>query len=160
MWPVYHLSPVFFHSPVPLSGIPYSISMICRYRLILRRINQKTMPPRNPRLIIFIVALFAIAIGILISVSTTKDHAEDDKTQTIDRNGSLETALSVIHADSAHDVIITSYKVWVRDTAYATITHRDTVPALDSMATDAGNGNGDTRPIRVKRDYQFFITVK
>ncbi|HWB94576.1 MAG TPA: hypothetical protein VG605_22125 [Puia sp.] len=118
------------------------------------------MPPRNPRLIIFIVALFAIAIGILISVSTTKDHAEDDKTQTIDRNGSLETALSVIHADSAHDVIITSYKVWVRDTAYATITHRDTVPALDSMATDAGNGNGDTRPIRVKRDYQFFITVK
>lgn len=118
------------------------------------------MQPKNRGVLVFVLALIAIGIGIAINASHQDDSSSEDKTQTVDRNGSVETALSVIHADSTHDVILTTYKVWVRDTAYATITHRDTVPALDSMSTEAGNDNGDTKPIRVKRDYQLFITVK
>jgi hypothetical protein len=57
-------------------------------------------------------------------------------------------------------VILTTHKIWVHNSEYTTLIHRDTVPALDSMSTDAENGNGDTRSVRVKRDYQFFITVR
>ena len=117
------------------------------------------MQPKNRGLIIFLIALIAIVIGIAITVSSANNPPED-RTQTLDRNGSVETGMSVIHADSTHDVIVTTYKVWIRDTAYKTIVHTDTVPALDSLTTEAENNDGDTKSIRAKRDYQLFITLK
>lgn len=117
------------------------------------------MQSKNRGIIIFIVLLPLIIVGIVISRNLGNGDSED-RTQTLDRNGSVETGLSVVHADSTHDVILTTYKVWIRDTTYKTIVHQDTVPALDSMTTAAGNDNGDSRNIRVKRDYQLFITVK
>ena len=116
------------------------------------------MQPKHRLIIILLVALLVVAIGFIISLSSGDNH--EDQTQAVDRNGSVETSLSVEHADSAHDVILTTHKVWVHNSQYATLIHRDTVPALDSMNTDAENGDGDTRSIRVKRDYQLFITVK
>ena len=118
------------------------------------------MQPKNRGALVLVIVFVVIPIAIFIMVSSNNNKSQEDKTQTIDRSGSVETALSVIHADSTHDVILTTYKVWIRDTTYAAITHRDTVPALDSMTTEAGNNDGDTRSIRVKRDYQLFITVK
>ena len=109
-------------------------------------------------IIAVLATIFIIAIGV--NSSSSSDASNDDQGATIDRNGSVETAISVQHADSAHDVILSSHKVWVKDSIYTTIIHRDTVPALDSLTTEAENGSGDTQSVRVKKDYQLFITVK
>jgi hypothetical protein len=95
-------------------------------------------------------AILLIAFSVLIItvvcliVYTTSLPATDDKTQSVDRKGSIETAVSVQHADSTHDVLLTSHKVWLHDSVYKTLSYRDTIPALDS----------------IRKDYQIFITVK
>lgn len=109
--------------------------------------------------IAILVILLIISIGGLIG-NASNSSPKEDQGAAVDRDGSVETAISVEHADSTHDVILTTHKVWVRYDVYSTIIHRDTVPTLDSMTTVAENGNGDTQRVKVKKDYQLFITVK
>ncbi|MBS1660186.1 MAG: hypothetical protein JST68_03955 [Bacteroidetes bacterium] len=88
------------------------------------------------------------------------NNKNEDETNTVDHNGSVETAISVDHADSTHDVILTRHKVWVNNSEYTTVEHRDTVPALGMISTQGESTNGDTKTLSVKKDYQIFITVK
>lgn len=83
-----------------------------------------------------------------------------DITDTVDHNGSVETSISVQHIDSTRDVVLTTHNVWVKGRLYTTITHRDTVPGLGALNTDAENNNGDTKPVTVPRDYEIFITME
>jgi hypothetical protein len=85
---------------------------------------------------------------------------KEDETDTVDKAGSVETAVSVEHADSTHDVVLTTHKIWVNFKEYNTVVHRDTIPALGMLSADAENLDGDTKKVSVKKDYQIFITVK
>ena len=114
----------------------------------------------NKGIIIFAAAIVLIIGGVAINASVNSDSGNEDKTQTVDRNGSVETSVSVQHADSTHDVILTTHKVWLHAGEYSTVVHRDTIPALDSLSTEGEDAVGDTHPVRVKKDYQLFITVK
>jgi hypothetical protein len=98
-------------------------------------------------------------VPIALLLAACGSHNED-RVDTVDRSGAVETSVSVLHADSTHDVILTTHKVWVNFNQYATIEHRDTVPALGILTTDAENNDGDTKKMQVKKDYQLFITVK
>jgi hypothetical protein len=101
--------------------------------------------------------LWALSIALLLASCSSRN---EDQVDTVDRSGAVETSVSVQHADSTHDVILTTHKVWVNFNQYATIEHRDTVPALGMLTTDAENADGDTKKVQVKKDYQLFITVK
>jgi hypothetical protein len=116
------------------------------------------MSRKNFYIISAVIAALVVAVVCLTAyvVST----AGDDHTQTVDKNGSVETSISVQHADSTHDVILTSHRVWVRDSTYAILLHRDTIPALDSTYAETEAKNGDAKLVEVKKDYQLFITVK
>ena len=96
---------------------------------------------------------------LLLFITACNDDKEDE-TAIVDRSGAVETAVSVEHADSAHDVLLTRHKVWVNYKEYTTVEHRDTVPALGMISTEGENSDGDIKNIRVKKDYQIFITVK
>jgi hypothetical protein len=110
-------------------------------------------------LIAILVVLLIVITSILLAV-TINSSPKEDQGIAVDHDGSVETALSVQHADSAHDVVLTTHKVWVRSRLYATLVHRDTIPALDSLSTTAENSAGVTQQVRLKKDYQLFITVK
>ena len=99
-------------------------------------------------------------LGVIYLVNWRESDVAEDQGKTLDKDGSVETAISVQHADSTHDIILTSHRVWIRNQQYAIITHRDTVPGLDSLTTTAENENGNTQQVRLKKDYQLFITVK
>jgi hypothetical protein len=101
--------------------------------------------------------LWPLSIALLLASCSSRN---EDQVDTVDRSGAVETSVSVQHADSTHDVILTTHKVWVNFNQYATIEHRDTVPALGMLTTDAENADGDTKKVQVKKDYQLFITVK
>ncbi len=101
--------------------------------------------------------IWSAAIFLLAVACNSKN---EDTTDTVDKSGSIETAVSVEHVDSTHDVLLTRHKVWVNFKEYSTVEHRDTVPALGMLNTDAENSDGDTKTVSVKKDYQIFITVK
>lgn len=115
------------------------------------------MRRRNIAILLFIAALLAV---VYLANWHESSNADEDQGKTLDKDGSVETAISVEHADSTHDIILTSHKVWIRNKQYATIVHRDTVPSLDSLTATAENDNGNTQQVRLKKDYQLFITVK
>lgn len=100
--------------------------------------------------------IWSVAALLLLSAC----NSNEDETDSVDKAGSIETAVSVEHIDSTHDIVLTRHKVWVNFKEYSTVEHRDTVPALGMLNTDAENSDGDVKKVSVKKDYQIFITVK
>ncbi len=101
----------------------------------------------------------AIAVMILM-VAGCKNDKKDDVTNDVNKEGSIETAVTVEHADSTNDVIVTKHKVWRNLSEFKTIEYRDTIPALGETTTEAENKDGDTKSVRIKKEYEIFITVK
>ncbi len=95
---------------------------------------------------------------LIIGFFACDDDAEktDDLTQTINKEGAIETQLSVEHLDSQYDLMISTSKIWVKNDLYKTIVRRDTIPTLGEMDTQDPTG----QTIKAKRDYEFYITVK
>ncbi|GGB03045.1 hypothetical protein [Puia dinghuensis] len=116
------------------------------------------MPKPAIAAIVILSILLVLALSFIISGPNNQQG--DDQGVAVDHDGSVETVLSVEHADSTHDVILTTHKVWIKSGVYSTIVHRDTIPTLDSLNTTAENSVGDTKTVRAKKDYQLFITVK
>jgi len=101
-----------------------------------------------------------VLLLLLIPFLNACNDEKEDETAAVDKSGSVETAVSVEHADSTHDVLLTRHKVWVNYQEYKTVEHRDTVPALGMLSTEGENSQGETQRLNVKKDYQIFITVK
>ena len=96
----------------------------------------------------------------MLGLASCSDDKKEDSTDTVNKAGSVETSVTVQHADSTHDVLLTTHKVWVNYNEYRTIVYRDTLPALGIENTTAENADGDTKNVSVKKDYEIFITVK
>lgn len=101
--------------------------------------------------ILLLLAVFGLA---------SCDNKKEDVTQTINKAGAVETSVTVQHADSTHDVVLTTHKIWVNFDEYKTVVHQDTVPALGMMETEGENADGDTKKVKVPKDYEIYITVK
>jgi hypothetical protein len=111
---------------------------------------MKTMKP-------ILLVILASAVFMLFSCGGDKS---EDLTDTINKNGAVETAITVQHLDSTHDVLITKHQVWSNYNTSKFIEYRDTIPALGTENTTAENEDGDTKNVSVKKDYEIFITVK
>lgn len=105
------------------------------------------------------IVLVILASALLMMVSCDKEPNEDI-THEINKNGSVESDISVQHLDSTHDVLITKHQVWVNSNQSKIIEYRDTIPALGIEKTSAENEDGDKKEVAVKKDYEVFITVK
>lgn len=126
---------------------------------IRNRINQienvefmnYTMKP------ILLAILGGAALLLLFSCSEKKN---EDITQSVNKNGSVETAVQVEHLDSLQDILITTHKIWAKDQVVKSVIYRDTLPSLGVEYTTAENADGEQKNIRVKKEYEIFITVK
>ena len=104
--------------------------------------------------------LIAALTTALILLAACNNEPKEDVTNDVNKAGSVETAVTVEHADSTHDVLVTKHKVWSNYSEYKTIVYRDTIPALGDLTTEAENADGDKKSVTVKKDYEIFITVK
>lgn len=104
--------------------------------------------------------LTAAAATLLFVISACNNNQKEDVTNDVNKEGAVETSVTVQHLDSTNDVIITKLKVWRLQNEYKTIEYRDTIPALGETNAVAENKDGDTQNVRVKKDYEIFITVK
>ena len=103
--------------------------------------------------------LLLIAIAGCLAF-TGCDEDNEDKTKDIEKDGSVETVLDVQHLNDSSDVLTTEHRVWIKGSLYKTFQYHDTVPSLGTMIADGENKDGEETHVNVKRDYQFFITVK
>ena len=106
------------------------------------------------------IVLAILGAAALFFLFSCEDKQNEDITQSVNKSGSIETAVQVEHLDSLHDVLITSHKVWADNHEVKTIFYRDTLPSLGKINTTAENADGDTKNVHVKKDYEIFITVK
>ena len=106
---------------------------------------------------IFTFSLMVIAVIAFVSC---EEKQQEDITNEVNKNGSVESSVTVDHLDNMNDVLITKHAVWVKGSKIKDIEYRDTVPALGSENKTAENSEGDTKTVEVKKDYEIFITVK
>jgi hypothetical protein len=101
-------------------------------------------------------AVLASAIVFQIACN----NKNEDVTDSVNKSGSVETAVHISHLDSVNDELVTTHKVWVKNNVFKTMEYRDTIPALGNETTVAENAGGDTKKVSVKKDYEIYITVK
>ncbi|MES2005648.1 MAG: hypothetical protein V4450_14110 [Bacteroidota bacterium] len=106
------------------------------------------------------IVLAILGGAALLLLFSCSDKQNDDITQSVNKNGAIESAIQVEHLDSLHDVLITTHKVWAKNVLEKTLVYRDTLPALGIEHATAENADGDTKPVQVKKDYEIFITIK
>lgn len=106
------------------------------------------------------IVLAILGGAALLFLFSCSDKQNDDITQSVNKEGAVETAVQVEHLDSLHDVLVTTHKIWAQNQQVKTITYRDTLPALGTEHTRAENAAGETQNVHVKKDYEIFITVK
>lgn len=100
------------------------------------------------------------AAALLLLFSCDDKQQNGDITQSVNKTGSVETAVQVEHLDSLHDILITTHRIWAQNREVKTVLYRDTLPALGMEHTTAENAEGETKNVHVKKDYEIFITVK
>ena len=99
-------------------------------------------------------------LAIVIIVSSCNDDKNEDVVQTVNKNGAIESAVTVEHLDTTHDILVTKHIVWYKGVEQKTIAYRDTIPTLGLENVEAENSDGDTKKLTKQKDYEIFITVK
>ncbi len=106
-----------------------------------------------------LLLLSLMSAGILVC-SSCKDEKNEDLTPEVNKNGAVETSVTVEHVDSLNDVLVTKHIVWNKGAAAGTFEYRDTIPALGSNNTEVKDEFGYDKKVEAKKEYEIFITVK
>jgi hypothetical protein len=106
------------------------------------------------------IILTGVFLSATIIFSSCEAEKNEDLTQTVNKNGSVETSVTVEHLDSVNDILVTKHAVWHKGSINKTFEHRDTVPALGSEKTAIKDDFGNDKNVEAKKEYEIFITVK
>jgi hypothetical protein len=102
----------------------------------------------------------SLLLAAIICTTSCGDDEEKDLVNEVNKNGSIETSVSVNHLDSLHDLLVTKHIVWTNGSTSKTIINSDTIPALGSAMVEAEDEKGKAKNAMVKKGYEIFITVK
>ncbi|MBB4806790.1 hypothetical protein HNP38_002086 [Chryseobacterium defluvii] len=102
---------------------------------------------------------FLLLTGMIALMACSKKKPAEDTVGSVDKKASIETELSVQHMDTA-DVLITKHKIWKNNKLFKEIIKRDTIPSLEDTMMVVGDKDGYEHTAKVKKDYEFFITVQ
>ncbi len=102
--------------------------------------------------------ILPIAFAFILLLSSCDDN--DDQAKTVNKNGGFEVSLSTSHLDSLKDLLTTHYIVWRKGAKVKEFDKTDTVPSLGKFYTEGENDNGDTKSVDVRKEYEFYVTVK
>ncbi|MFZ4768819.1 MAG: hypothetical protein ACOYLO_01475 [Ferruginibacter sp.] len=104
--------------------------------------------------------LLLLVISTVFIFISCKDEKNEDLTNTVNKNGAVETSVTVAHLDSLYDVLITKHAVWYKGTQFKNVEYRDTVPALGKEKRVAEDNYGYEKNVEANKEYEIFITVK
>lgn len=86
----------------------------------------------------------------------------DDKVQTkdISHDAAIETVVTTEHFNDSLDVLVTTHKIWKNNVLVKETRYTDTLPALGTVQSEVKDENGNMKNTVLKKDYEFYITVK
>lgn len=87
-----------------------------------------------------------------------KEKNEDIVTEP-NKEGAIETVVSVKH-EEGFDILTTTHKVWVKNQLDKTLIKVDTLKSLGLTTVEGEDQQGNIEKVQVKKDYEFYITVK
>ena len=97
---------------------------------------------------------------ILISfLFASCEQKNEDIVAEPNKDGSIETVVSVKH-DKDFDILTTTHKIWVKNQLDKTIINVDTLKSLGMTTVEGEDPDGYAEKVQVKKDYEFYITVK
>ena len=100
------------------------------------------------------------ALLIVLAMASCSSNENEDKVKSLDKDGSLETTMSVDHLNDSLDILKVHTNVWVKGTLHKSILKIDTIPSL-GMTTDTVQTNDDQDSIvQLKKKYQVFFTMQ
>lgn len=99
--------------------------------------------------------ILLVSLVLAAGCSNPDQPVNNDVVKEPDRNGSIETVVSVKH-DSLFDLLTTKHKVWVHGKLEKTLIKTDTLTALGDTLREDEKGNKKN----LKKDYEFYITVQ
>lgn len=103
------------------------------------------------------IALLLLSLMTVTACSDTEP--KEDEVENVDKKSAIETVLSVKHIDNA-DVLVTKHKIWKDNKLFKEIIKRDTIPSLGDTLQIVEDEGGNEKNAKVKKDYEFYITVQ
>ncbi|MBB6273543.1 hypothetical protein HDF26_004003 [Pedobacter cryoconitis] len=94
----------------------------------------------------------------VLSLMACKEK-NDDKVKEVDKNGSVETKVHIAHLNDSLDVMNTEHIFWVKNKDVKRVARLDTIPALGFTNEQGENSSGQDTTLKVRKNYQIFITV-
>ena len=105
------------------------------------------------------IKIALLFLGFISIESCNDAESKEDEVQSVDKKSAIETQLSVKHIDTA-DVLVTKYKIWKNNKLFKEIVKRDTIPSLGDTLQIVEDESGNEHNAKVKKDYEFYITVQ
>lgn len=100
-----------------------------------------------------------LSVLLLTSLFFSCKEKNEDIVTEPNKEGSIETVVSVKHEDG-FDILTTTHKVWVKNQLDKTLIKIDTLKSLGLTTVEGEDRDGYTEKVQVKKDYEFYITVK
>ena len=106
--------------------------------------------------------LFVFSVMLTLVACGNEDNSNDDKVQTkdISRDGAIETVVTTEHLNDSTDLLVTSHKIWKNNLMIKETSHTDTLPSLGTMQSEVKDEKSEVKNATLKKDYEFYITVK
>lgn len=106
------------------------------------------------------IKFITMAILSAMFIMSCGETSEDVTTAASDKQGAIEIQLASKHLDTLHDEITIYKQYYVRSICIKKDTIRDTVIALGKTQEWGEDSLGNEKQFTVKKDYEFFITIK
>ncbi len=100
-----------------------------------------------------------LPVLLLTLLFASCERKNEDIVNEPNKDGSIETVVSVKH-EKDFDVLTTTHKIWVKNQLDKTIINVDTLKSLGTTVAEGEDESGNTQKAVVKKDYEFYITVK
>ena len=97
-----------------------------------------------------------ILLALLFASCESKN--EDIVTEP-NKEGAIETLVIVKH-EEGFDILTTTHKIWVKNQLDKTLVKVDTLKSLGTTLAQGEDQDGNEKTAVVKKDYEFYITVK
>ncbi|TKC13147.1 hypothetical protein FA048_05910 [Pedobacter polaris] len=97
-------------------------------------------------------------ILLALMFASCKEKNEDVVSEP-NKDGSIETVVSVKH-EKDFDILTTTHKIWVKNQLDKTLIKVDTLKSLGTTLAKGEDQDGNAQTAMVRKDYEFYITVK
>lgn len=85
---------------------------------------------------------------------------EEDKTTTLDKEGSISVVVSTKHLNDSFDVMSVTTETFKKNKSVSVKVTYDTIPTLGKFKTEAEDSLGNVKEVTIPKEYEFYVTLK